>query len=177
MPSGPPTDPTCTAADRRGRYARRTQARAPAQSQGRVVRPRDTQAGLHPVAGHAPARHPVEEPRNVRGRGRHGVDHHLHGCQAAGLPEAPAGVGYLLALDFWLVATLLFANFASAIAEARGKAQADALRKTRRDHSGPPLPRRRRPSSRRSSTELRAGDRVEMVPARSSPATAKSSRA
>jgi K+-transporting ATPase ATPase B chain len=38
-----------------------------------------------------------------------------------------------LALDFWLVATLLFANFASAIAEARGKAQADALRKTRRE--------------------------------------------
>ena len=46
--------------------------------------------------------------------------------------QSAAGVGYLLALDFWLVATLLFANFASAIAEARGKAQADALRKTRR---------------------------------------------
>ena len=44
-----------------------------------------------------------------------------------------APVGYLLWLDFWLVATLLFANFASAIAEARGKAQADALRKTRRE--------------------------------------------
>ena len=46
--------------------------------------------------------------------------------------QSAAGIGYLLALDFWLVATLLFANFASAIAEARGKAQADALRKTRR---------------------------------------------
>ena len=34
---------------------------------------------------------------------------------------------------FWLVMTLLFANFASSIAEARGKAQADALRKTRQD--------------------------------------------
>ena len=43
-----------------------------------------------------------------------------------------ADLRYLLWLDFWLVATLLFANFASAIAEARGKAQADALRKTRR---------------------------------------------
>ena len=31
-----------------------------------------------------------------------------------------APVGYLLWLDFWLVATLLFANFASSIAEARG---------------------------------------------------------
>ena len=49
-----------------------------------------------------------------------------------GLSRARRRIGYLLALDFWLVATLLFANFASAIAEARGKAQADALRKTRR---------------------------------------------
>lgn len=32
-----------------------------------------------------------------------------------------------------LFATLLFANFAEAIAEARGKAQADSLRKTREE--------------------------------------------
>jgi potassium-transporting ATPase ATP-binding subunit len=44
-----------------------------------------------------------------------------------------SGLGYLLALTFWLVMTLLFANFASSLAEARGKAQADALRKTRQD--------------------------------------------
>src|SRR4029077_13369886 len=42
-------------------------------------------------------------------------------------------VGYLLALDFWLLAPVLFANFATALAEARGKAQADSLRKTRRE--------------------------------------------
>src|SRR5271154_5221207 len=42
------------------------------------------------------------------------------------------GVGYLISLDIWLFLTVLFANFASALAEARGKAQADALRKTRR---------------------------------------------
>jgi potassium-transporting ATPase ATP-binding subunit len=47
--------------------------------------------------------------------------------------ESATSLSYLLALDFWLVLTLLFANFASAIAEARGKAQADALRKTRRE--------------------------------------------
>ena len=47
--------------------------------------------------------------------------------------QSAAGIGYLVSLDFWLVATLLFANFASSIAEARGKAQADALRKTRRE--------------------------------------------
>jgi potassium-transporting ATPase ATP-binding subunit len=42
-----------------------------------------------------------------------------------------AGLGYLIALDVWLFLTVLFANFAEALAEARGKAQADALRKTR----------------------------------------------
>ncbi|MBI3412155.1 MAG: potassium-transporting ATPase subunit KdpB [Planctomycetes bacterium] len=40
---------------------------------------------------------------------------------------------YLIALDVWLLATVLFANFATALAEARGKAQADTLRKTRRE--------------------------------------------
>jgi K+-transporting ATPase ATPase B chain len=44
-----------------------------------------------------------------------------------------APLGYLVALDVWLVLTLLFANFAEALAEARGKAQADTLRKTRKD--------------------------------------------
>src|ERR687898_63010 len=33
----------------------------------------------------------------------------------------------------WLWFTVLFANFAEAIAEGRGKAQADTLRKTRKD--------------------------------------------
>ena len=42
-------------------------------------------------------------------------------------------VGYLIALDVWLFLTVIFANFATALAEARGKAQADALRKTRRE--------------------------------------------
>src|SRR5689334_2789388 len=42
-------------------------------------------------------------------------------------------LGYLIALDVWLFLTVLFANFASALAEARGKAQADSLRKTRRE--------------------------------------------
>jgi K+-transporting ATPase ATPase B chain len=42
-------------------------------------------------------------------------------------------LGYLCALDVWLFLTLIFANFASALAEARGKAQADTLRKTRQE--------------------------------------------
>ncbi|CAN5492378.1 potassium-transporting ATPase subunit KdpB [soil metagenome] len=44
-----------------------------------------------------------------------------------------AGLGYLIALDIWLLLTVLFANFAEALAEARGKAQADSLRKARKD--------------------------------------------
>jgi K+-transporting ATPase ATPase B chain len=80
-----------------------------------------------------------------------------------GYPSA-AGVDYkyLLALDFWLLATLLFANFASAIAEARGKAQADALRKTRRTT---PARRLCADGTREQtvSTELCAGDKVEVT--------------
>lgn len=45
--------------------------------------------------------------------------------------EAPAG--FILAVSLWLWFTVLFANFAEAMAEGRGKAQADALRKARRD--------------------------------------------
>lgn len=41
--------------------------------------------------------------------------------------------GYNLAVFIVLFLTLLFANFAEAIAEARGKAQADSLRKTREE--------------------------------------------
>src|SRR4051812_981252 len=47
--------------------------------------------------------------------------------------RSQASIGYLIALDVWLLLTLLFANFATALAEARGKAQADTLRKTRRE--------------------------------------------
>jgi K+-transporting ATPase ATPase B chain len=44
--------------------------------------------------------------------------------------RAPS-LGFGLQIDLWLWFTVLFANFAEAMAEARGKAQADALRKTR----------------------------------------------
>jgi K+-transporting ATPase ATPase B chain len=47
--------------------------------------------------------------------------------------ETGVSIAYLITLDIWLVLTLLFANFATALAEARGKAQADSLRKTRRE--------------------------------------------
>src|SRR4051812_47363579 len=40
---------------------------------------------------------------------------------------------FVLAISAWLWFTVLFANFAEAMAEGRGKAQADALRQTRHD--------------------------------------------
>src|ERR687888_592173 len=45
--------------------------------------------------------------------------------------EAPAG--FILAIASWLWFTVIFANFAEAMAEGRGKAQADTLRRARRD--------------------------------------------
>jgi len=41
------------------------------------------------------------------------------------------GVGFSLQITLWLWFTVLFANFAEAMAEGRGKAQADALRKAK----------------------------------------------
>ena len=45
--------------------------------------------------------------------------------------EAPAG--FVLGVSAWLWFTLLFANFAEAMAEGRGKAQAEAMRRARTD--------------------------------------------
>ena len=45
--------------------------------------------------------------------------------------EAPAG--FIGAIAAWLWFTVLFANFAEALAEGRGKAQAEALRRMRQD--------------------------------------------
>jgi K+-transporting ATPase ATPase B chain len=41
--------------------------------------------------------------------------------------------GFIVQLAVWLWFTVLFANFAEAVAEGRGKAQADSLRKARKD--------------------------------------------
>ncbi|MBW3519138.1 potassium-transporting ATPase subunit KdpB [Flavobacterium sp. NKUCC04_CG] len=47
--------------------------------------------------------------------------------------KSQGSFGYNLTIFILLLFTLLFANFAEAIAEARGKAQADSLRKTREE--------------------------------------------
>src|SRR5262249_37553391 len=45
--------------------------------------------------------------------------------------EAPAW--FIFAVSLWLWFTVLFANFAEAMAEGRGKAQAESLKRARRD--------------------------------------------
>lgn len=65
---------------------------------------------------------------------------------------------FVLQITVWLWFTVLFANFAEALAEARGKAQADTLRATRTD-----TPARRLRDGREetvSSSDLRRGDIV-----------------
>ncbi len=42
-----------------------------------------------------------------------------------------AGLGFELQITLWLWLTVLFANFAEAMAEGRGKAQADTLRRAK----------------------------------------------
>src|SRR6202163_3061455 len=44
-----------------------------------------------------------------------------------------AAIGFELQIDLWLWFTVLFATFAEAMAEARGKAQAESMRKTKTD--------------------------------------------
>src|SRR5476649_1634203 len=41
--------------------------------------------------------------------------------------------GFILAITLWLWFTIIFANFAESMAEGRGKAQAESLRKARQD--------------------------------------------
>lgn len=78
--------------------------------------------------------------------------------------DAPAG--FTLAIALWLWFTALFANFAEALAEGRGKAQADALRRTRRDLHAKKLaaPTRTASVTEVPASQLRRGD-VFYVPA------------
>jgi K+-transporting ATPase ATPase B chain len=77
-----------------------------------------------------------------------------------GKGEAPAW--FIFWVSVWLWFTVLFANFAEAMAEGRGKAQAESLRKARRDLQAKRLPRRERdaPYDTVSASALRKGDAV-----------------
>lgn len=82
-----------------------------------------------------------------------------------GTGEAPAW--YIGFVSLWLWFTVLFANFSEALAEGRGKAQAEALRRARRDTTAKRLHKPKHGSSFDvvTSTELRKGD-VYLVEAR-----------
>ena len=77
---------------------------------------------------------------------------------ALGHGEAP--VGFVAGIAAWLWATVLFANFAEAMAEGRGKAQAAALRGLRRDVTAKKLasPRRDAAVAEVPASSLRRGD-------------------
>ncbi|MFA7343865.1 MAG: potassium-transporting ATPase subunit KdpB [Terrimicrobiaceae bacterium] len=70
-----------------------------------------------------------------------------------------ASFGFLLQITLWLWFTVLFANFAEAMAEGRGKAQADTLRKARTETKA----NRLRPDGKLekiASSALKKGDTV-----------------
>ncbi len=75
-----------------------------------------------------------------------------------GKGEAPAG--YIGGVAIWLWFTVLFANFSEAVAEGRGKAQAEALRKTRQTTQAKKLPRQDRQAKYElvASANLHKGD-------------------
>ena len=77
--------------------------------------------------------------------------------------EAPAG--FILAVTLWLWVTLLFANFAEAIAEGRSKAQAASLKSARKDTTAKKLAKPDRGAAQTSvpSQSLRKGDLVLVV--------------
>jgi potassium-transporting ATPase ATP-binding subunit len=72
------------------------------------------------------------------------------------------GLGFELQITFWLWLTVLFANFAEAMAEGRGKAQADTLRKAKTET----MANRERPGGSYESVPapaLRKGDIVRVL--------------
>jgi K+-transporting ATPase ATPase B chain len=86
----------------------------------------------------------------------------LFGWTLMGGPIEGDSAAFTGAVAIWLWFTVLFANFAEALAEGRGKAQAQALRQTRQETRAKRLakPDRNAPQESTTSTELRQGDLV-----------------
>src|SRR5271169_2587786 len=81
------------------------------------------------------------------------------------LVQHNAGVGFTFQIVLWLWFTVLFANFAEAVAEGRGKAQADSLRKTRTETRAKRIASLDKPEVYETvaAEKLRAGDLVVCV--------------
>ena len=71
-----------------------------------------------------------------------------------------ASLGFTFQIILWLWFTVLFANFAEAVAEGRGKAQADSLRKTRTESQAKLLTGTDRTFRLVPGTSLKVGDIV-----------------
>ena len=69
-------------------------------------------------------------------------------------------IGFTLQITLWLWFTVLFANFAEAMAEARGKAQADTLRKAKTESMAKKLLNGAGKIEEVPASRLRAGDLV-----------------
>src|SRR6185503_2999497 len=77
---------------------------------------------------------------------------------------APGDAAFTGQLSAWLWFTVVFANFAEAVAEGRGKAQADTLRKTRTETTAMRLRKLDDEHGERvAATQLRRGDLVLVV--------------
>ena len=76
------------------------------------------------------------------------------------------GIGFTLQLTLWLWFTVVFANFAEAMAEGRGKAQAESLRRSRTLTSAKRLkdPKNRTVFAAVPVDQLRSGDVVLVTP-------------
>ena len=90
----------------------------------------------------------------------------------AALGKGEASPGFILAVSLWLWFTVIFANFAEAVAEGRGRAQAESLRKARKETVATKLSEARRdaPTEAVSSALLRRDDLTlveagELIPA------------
>jgi potassium-transporting ATPase ATP-binding subunit len=83
-------------------------------------------------------------------------------AQLGGALVSEGRPSFVLQIGLWLWATLLFANFAESLAEGRGKAQAAALRSSKREVSARRLPHGRtdQPYETVPSRNLRRGDVV-----------------
>jgi len=77
-----------------------------------------------------------------------------------------AGLGFTFQIVLWLWFTVLFANFAEAVAEGRGKAQADSLRATRTQTRAKRItkPNNYKVFQEISAEDLKAGDLVVCEP-------------
>ncbi len=71
-----------------------------------------------------------------------------------------AELGFTFQIILWLWFTVLFANFAEAVAEGRGKAQAESLKKTRTESQAKLLKGAGRDYTMVSGTSLKVGDIV-----------------